>query len=151
MEQEFEQLALFLEKKGYGKAQLLMHADPVYRLGFRTFVPTAKGYEVPLDLLHSSCGIEQEIISSAYMTEILPSVVLPVACLGHLIAMKLFSYNDWERIQDKADLVNLIAAADEEDLQMTEEAIKLMTERGYHAQKDLQAELKMFREKCGRN
>jgi Nucleotidyl transferase AbiEii toxin, Type IV TA system len=69
-----------------------------------------------IDLLFASSGIEPEIAASATQIEVLPGMSLPVASIGHLIAMKLLSRDDDRRPNDSADLVALSNAADKSDL-----------------------------------
>ena len=53
---------------------------------------TASG--VVVDLLFASSGIEPEIVAAADPLEVFPGVTLPVACRGHLIALKTLSRDD---------------------------------------------------------
>ncbi|WP_245655246.1 hypothetical protein [Nocardia coubleae] len=57
------------------------------------------------------------------------------ACAGTL---KLLSRDDNTRPQDLADLHELIAAATEHDIQEARNAVRLITERGFHRGRDLE-------------
>ncbi|MCC7371793.1 MAG: nucleotidyl transferase AbiEii/AbiGii toxin family protein [Chloroflexi bacterium] len=70
---------------------------------------------------------------------------LPVASIGHLIALKVLSRNDDTRPQDIIDLHSLLTEATAADLAVAEEALTLITERGYHRDKDLRAEYEQVR------
>jgi len=143
-----EELVQKLVARGYFRPQLLMHAEPVQRLGIRLFVPKSRDYEIPLDLLNSSSGIENEVVLGATRLELLPGVVLPVASLGHLLAMKLLSQNDWDRARDNSDIVALLSRSSPSDIETAQEAISLITERGFNRGKDLVSVLNQFLEKA---
>jgi hypothetical protein len=56
------------------------------------------------------------------------------------IALKVLSRNDDTRPQDIIDLRNLMVEATPDDLRVAEASLALITERGYHRDKDLRAE-----------
>jgi hypothetical protein len=141
-----ESLLSRLESGGYGPRQLLMHVSPTHRMGWRLHLRSEQGYEVPLDLLASSSGIEREIVSSASVMEILPALLVPVASRAHLIAMKILSENGSDRIRDRADLAGLVASATDSELNETQRALTLIESRGFARGKDLSA---VFREMVG--
>jgi hypothetical protein len=130
-----------LEGLGYGSPHFLVRMDPMQRLGYRMMVPSDREYSLPLDILSSTCGIENEIVSSAVNIEILPGLFLPIALRGHILAMKILSQNEYDRIQDKADVRALLGEASDADLDVARKALSLITERGYNRGKDLNAEL----------
>ena len=82
--EEFEELLAALEERGYRKRQLLMHGDPILRLGIRLHIPTTEGSSIPLDLLTSSCGIEREIVETAESVDVFPDMTVPVASRAHV-------------------------------------------------------------------
>lgn len=90
-----------------------------------------------VDLLFASSGIEPEIAAAAERLEILPGLVLPVAQLGHLIAVKLLARDDETRPQDIADLRAMLREATDADIHLAESAVDLISERGYHRDRDL--------------
>jgi predicted nucleotidyltransferase len=94
-----------------------------------------------LDLLFASSGIEREIVMGADDLEIVPGVHAPVAQTGHLIALKVLSRDDTNRPQDLADLRALISAADPMDMTVAREGLKLIADRGYQRERDLDADL----------
>ncbi|MBI2218063.1 MAG: nucleotidyl transferase AbiEii/AbiGii toxin family protein [Candidatus Rokubacteria bacterium] len=96
---------------------------------------------VVVDLLFASSGIEPEIVAAAESVEILPGVVIPVAQLGHLIALKVLARDDRTRPQDVADLVALLATADAEAIALARDALALVVARGFHRRRDLLADL----------
>jgi hypothetical protein len=103
--------------------------------------PVAPGRELIVDLLFASSGAEQEIAARAQPLELLEDLVVPVAAVGDLLALKLLSRDDRTRPQDAADLVALRAAATDDDLAIARETIELITARGYARGRDLHAAL----------
>jgi hypothetical protein len=99
------------------------------------------GVDVLVDLLFASSGIEAEVAKAAELFELTPGLTLPVATVGHLIALKLLARDDERRPQDLADLLALRAVAGAEDLAMAREAVRLIEERGFHRGRDLQRAL----------
>jgi hypothetical protein len=103
--------------------------------------PVAPGRELIVDLLFASSGAEREIAARAQPLELLEDLVVPVAAVGDLLALKLLSRDDRTRPQDAADLVALRAAATDDDLAIARETIELITARGYARGRDLHAAL----------
>lgn len=94
---------------------------------------------VVLDLLFASSGIESEIVHSSTRLTLFADVTVPVASIGHLIALKLLSRSP-RRAQDDADLRALHAVADAAALAEARSALDLITSRGYARDKHLQSE-----------
>lgn len=99
-----------------------------------------EGTEI-VDLLFASSGIEPEIAATADVLVVAPGVRLPVARVGHLIALKLLARDDTDRPQDLADLRALLEVADEVEMRLLHEAIDLIDGRGFNRGRDLTAEL----------
>ncbi len=94
-----------------------------------------------LDLLFASSAIEPEIVADAEPLEVLPSVTLNVATVGHLIALKLLARAP-DRPQDEVDLHALRAAAEPGDLEQAASAVRLISDRGAARGRDLMADLR---------
>jgi hypothetical protein len=94
-----------------------------------------------IDLLFASSGVEWEIVNRAEVLEVFRGVLLAVPRVGHLIAMKVLSRNDQGRPQDRVDLAALFKHATAADFIEAHDALKLITERGYHRGIDLPAAL----------
>lgn len=94
-----------------------------------------------IDLLFASSGIEPEIAVAAQRIEVLPALVLPVATVGHLIALKLLATDDRTRPQDGVDLRALVEVAEVADLELARHAVGLIEDRGYQRGRDLVAAL----------
>lgn len=94
-----------------------------------------------VDLLFASSGIEREVAISAEPMELFETVVVPVASVGALIALKLLARDDEHRPQDGIDLARLKAAAGPADLDEARRLVGLIEERGYARGRDLVAAL----------
>jgi predicted nucleotidyltransferase len=94
-----------------------------------------------IDLLFASCGIEPEVVAAATVAELVRGLRVPVATIGHLIALKVLSRNDDTRPQDIIDLRALIVEATDDDLTMARDGLALIAERGFDRGKSLQTDL----------
>ena len=94
-----------------------------------------------VDLLFASSGIEPEIVAAADTIDAVPGFSVPVARLGHLIALKVLARDDRTRPHDRVDLAALLRRADSPALDEAREALTLVMRRGYHRGRDLLAAL----------
>lgn len=140
-EDRFTQLRSFLLNRGYIDPQILMHTMPTRRMGWRVCLSTSQGTTLPIDLLSSACGIEEQVVKEAVSVELLPGLSLPVASLGHLLAMKILSQNDTDRIQDRADLLALLRNASEHDIALAKRALRQIEAVGFADGRNLVEEL----------
>lgn len=101
------------------------------------------------DLLFASSGIEPEIVANASTLTLFEGCQVPVASVGHLVAVKLLARSP-RRLQDDLDLDALARVATEEDLREASSAIGLITARGFARNKDLEAEFVTWRARTGR-
>jgi hypothetical protein len=62
---------------------------------------------------------------------------MPVARVGHLIALKLLSQDADRRRQDLIDLDQLKSVADDDDWDLAKRACALIVQRGFHRGRDL--------------
>jgi hypothetical protein len=97
---------------------------------------------IVVDLLFASSGIEPELAAAETPLDVLPDLVVPVATLGHLVALKLLAMDDAPRPQDRIDILSLLQHADDVELRRAEEAITTITARGFHREKDMPARLR---------
>ena len=137
-----ENLIHYLLKRGYGNRQELMHVNPVWKLGVRLHISQETECSVPLDLLFSSSGIEDEVVQNAIKIEVFPAVIVPIASLPHTLAMKILSQNDGDRLRDKIDIQMLLAKATSKEIKSTEDALALIQERGFNRGKNLLIEFR---------
>lgn len=139
-----EALIRRLQERGY-RVMMLLEQDAVGRLATVRLAPPEQGEEGLLtDLLFASSGIEAEIVAAAEPMEILPGLTLPVASVAHLVAMKLLSHHPTRRPRDGEDLIALLRVASEADLRAARAALALITARGFHRGRDLEATLGGF-------
>lgn len=150
-DREAESLIRRLRDRGYLDEVVMEHRD-VGRLS--TIRLTRRGAAVDLffDVLFASSGIEPEVVEGADTLEVLPGLAVPVAGVGHLLALKLLALRPdrpHERPQDFADIRELLRVASDDDLRRTREALALISARGYDRGKDLAAgleeQLRQFR------
>jgi predicted nucleotidyltransferase len=97
------------------------------------------------DLLFASTGIEREIVDGAEILQITTTLRLPVASVGHLIAMKLLARDDRHRPNDADDLRALRSVATASDWDTAETSVRLIAERGSQRDRDLLALLAVLR------
>lgn len=97
-----------------------------------------------VDLLFASSGIEPEIVAASRTESIGDNARIPVARPGHLVALKLLA-TDANRPQDPLDLKALGDVLTEEEWVVADAAVRLITARGYHRQRDLLAALAKLR------
>jgi len=94
-----------------------------------------------VDLLFASSGIESEIVDGADPIEAVPGFAVPVARMGHLIALKVLARDDRTRPQDRVDLAALLARADAAALTEARASLELIARRGFGRGRDLLAGL----------
>jgi hypothetical protein len=133
-----------------GVAEPVVEQEAVARLATARLVPGDQNEAgVVVDALFASSGIEAEIVSEAEILEIGLGLRVPVAAIGHLIALKLLSRNDETRPLDRADLAALVGAAEPADIEQARAAVALIRRRGFQRDKDLAAELAQLLRECG--
>ena len=121
---------------GYRIGSTLEQTDADRLSGTRLVDPDG----VNVDLLFASSGIEPEVVERSERLEIAPGLWVPVAGVGHLIALKLLSVDD-RRPTDRADLRALSAVAIPSDWVVAEAAVGLIVSRGFSRGRDLVAAL----------
>jgi predicted nucleotidyltransferase len=138
---EAEALVRALVADGYS-ALTVVEQEATRRLATVRFSfpgETARG--VVADLLFASSGIESIVVAEAEPLEIFPGVSLPVARIGHLIALKLLSRDDRTRPQDTVDLRALFKIASQPELERSRVALMAIERAGFARGRDLQAAL----------
>jgi predicted nucleotidyltransferase len=134
---EAEALVLRLQAAGF-RVLTALEQDAVGRLAtVRLAAPGEDARGVVLDVLFASSGIERELAAAADALEILPGLVVPVARVGHLMALKVLARDDRRRPQDLDDLNALLREAEDADLAQAREALKLIEARGYQRERHL--------------
>ncbi len=89
-----------------------------------------------VDLLFASTGIEAEVVAAAEPIAVLGQRV-PVARVGHLIALKLLARDDKTRPQDAIDLRALAAVAKSIEWKRAARAVAMIERRGFAQGRDL--------------
>lgn len=135
-----EQLVRDLLDAGYATVAVV-EQEEARRLATVRLRAPGEGVEgVVVDLLLASSGIEPEVVRSAEPVEILPGLSVPVASVGHLLALKILAQAP-SRPQDAVDIRSLIGVANPADLAAAREAVALIERRGFQRRKDLRQEL----------
>ncbi|MBA3742377.1 nucleotidyl transferase AbiEii/AbiGii toxin family protein [Sporichthya sp.] len=133
---EAESLVHALTGRGY-EIVTLIEQYGVGRLGTARLTPPGLS-GVVVDLLFAVSGVEPEIVAAARVAQIMPGLTVPVAGVGHLIAMKLLSRAS-DRPHDDADLDALRAVATESDRDVARAAATQISTRGFNRDRDLVA------------
>ena len=137
-DKEAENLVRGLRDRGW-RIEALVEQEDTERLATVRLLGEEEGAPV-VDLLFASSGLEPEIVAEAEALEVFPEQSIPVASLGHLVALKLLARNDL-RPQDSADLRALVDVAEERDLAVARAAVGLIQQRGFARGRDLDAAL----------
>lgn len=137
---EAEATARALRERGY-KIFATVEQERTGRLAtVRLLPPEAHPDDPTLDVIFASSGIEAEVVGAAEEIEVFPDQRVPIASTGHMIALKLLSRSD-RRVLDERDLQELLAAADDAEIARAREAVRLISDRGYARDRDLEAAL----------
>jgi predicted nucleotidyltransferase len=147
---EAEATVRALQSRGY-RVQALIEHEPTERLATTRLIPPGEEETgIVGDMLFASSGIEAEIAAAADALGVFPGLRVPVARIGHLIALKLLARDDRSRPQDRADLVALLRGASAPDLDEARAAASLIRQRGFHRGRDLAAALQEILRDAGR-
>jgi len=99
---------------------------------------------VVVDLLLASSGIEAEVVEHAERVAVLPGLVLPVARVEELLALKVLTSAE-DRPQDVMDFRNLVQFNPAYDEAAVLQALGLIEARGYHRDQGLQEKYRRMR------
>lgn len=144
-DREAESVIRELYARGYGTDSMLEQTAMGRLATMRLISPVPQTATVIVDLLFASSGIESEIVAAADHIATLGHSI-PVAQLGHLLALKVLA----NRLQDQMDGARLILAASESEMRRAREALDLIAARGYarDEDRDLQADLTRWIERA---
>ena len=120
----------------YRLRESIVH-DQTGRLATVRLLSPVAGEDVAVDLFFASSGVEAEVVGAAELLEVPPGLTIPVARIGHLVAVKLWRAS----AKRDRDLRALIERAEAEDLEDARGLIASITGRGYHRGRDLGAAL----------
>lgn len=121
-------LVLELRSAGYEVAASV-EQEATGRLATIRLLPRNPTEQLVTDLLFASSGIEEEIVTAAD-DMVFAGLSVPVATVGHLMAMKLLARDDRRRPADADDLRALADVAQSDDWEQARVAVELITERG---------------------
>ncbi len=141
-DRDAEDLVARLRGLGYAVAYEIEQTERSLFGGVRLY-PPGRGQAVLVDLLFASSGIEREIVEQATEQKVFGTLKMPVAALGHLIAMKVLAESD-SRGKDRDDLRVLLPLATNEEIDRARAAVALIAERGFSRHKDIVAGLERF-------
>jgi hypothetical protein len=140
-DRDAEQAVHALQQRGY-RVHALVEQEAAGRLATARLFPRGQHEAgIVLDVLFASSGIEPDIAGSAEPLEILPGLHVPVASVGHLLALKLLSRDARTRPQDQVDLVQLLRVAQPGDLATARHAVAAIHARGFQRDRDLTRDL----------
>lgn len=103
-DREAEVLVGALSMRGY-RVVALIEQEATGRLATVRF-EHASAPGVAIDLLFATAGVEPEVVAAATTLDVLTGLRLPVATVGHLLALKTLSMDDRRRPQDRTDLAS---------------------------------------------
>ena len=139
-----ETLVLELRSAGYEVAASV-EQEATGRLATIRLLPRNPTEQLVTDLLFASSGIEEEIVTAADDIVVFAGLSVPVATVGHLMAMKLLARDDRRRPADADDLRALADVAQSDDWEQARVAVELITERGCALDRDLMTALEVLR------
>ena len=139
-----EDLVRALQTHGFHAIASIEHQSLNRLSTARLIAPGEQDDGVVVDLLFASSGIEHEVVVAAEPLEVLPGIIVRLAVVGHLIALKTLSRSDKRRPQDIVDLRALLAIATPDDLHLARESLTLITSRGFNRHRDVAKELEML-------
>jgi predicted nucleotidyltransferase len=131
-----EALVLALRSVGYEVAASV-EQEATGRLATIRLLPRDPEDQLVTDLLFASSGIEDEIVAAADDIIVFAGLSMPVATVGHLIAMKLLARDDRRRPVDADDLRALAVVAGDDDWDQARAAVEMITDRGFARERDL--------------
>ncbi len=142
-DRDAETLIRNLTHLGYSVDRIL-EQDAVGRLaGVRLMPPPEVNSHAPIDVLFASSGIEGEIAGQAEWITAIEGVRLPVARVGHLIALKILAQSP-SRPQDRIDAIALLAVASPAEIELARVSLDRIERRGYHRKKDLLSDFRIL-------
>lgn len=136
-DKDAESIIYKLQLLGY-RVSMLLEQQATQRLATVRLQPPQQGsLGVVVDLLFTSSGIENEIAADAESIELIPQLYLPVATIGHLLALKILARDDRRRPQDWDDLRALLQEANDTEIRRARNALDLIQARGFQRNKNL--------------
>jgi hypothetical protein len=140
-DRDAESLVRDLQARGW-RVLAAIEQDVAERLAtVRLAVAGEDAHGAVVDLLFASSGIEPEVVAEAESIEVVPGFSIPVARVGHLIALKVLARDDRIRPHDRVDIAALLARADAAALAEARASVALIEQRRFHRGRDVIAAL----------
>lgn len=139
-DREAERISADLHARGYAYEAMLEHRDTGRLATVRLVAPGDKPGGVIVDLLFASSGVEPEVVDAAELLDVLPGFAVPVATVGHLLALKVLA----ARPKDLDDIETLLTVASPLDVEVARKALSLISDRGYARDRDLMGSFAEF-------
>lgn len=136
-DEEAEALVRGLLAEGFSTIALVEQETTRRLATVRVALPRETVVGVVGDLLFASSGIESLVVADAEPLEVFPGLFVPVARVGHLIALKLLSRDDRDRPQDLVDLNALFRVANNEEVTRARDAVQRIEQSGFSRGRDL--------------
>lgn len=134
-DREAEKIVNTLRDRGY-KVDTVLEQETTGRLAtVRLLAPGQPHEGILVDLMFASSGLEPEIVATADAVEVMEGLFVPVATVGHLLALKILAY----RPKDLPDIEALLRHATDGDLKNARESLEALSRRGYARNQDLLA------------
>lgn len=130
-----EQVIHALLQRGY-QCETIIEQKQAGRLATCRLKPRRSADGTLTDVIFATCGIESEITNAATEAALESGVVVPVAQIGDLLAMKILSTAEG-RFQDEQDIVELLRVSEAEDVEQARSRLQLITDRGFHRGRSL--------------
>lgn len=134
-----EALIRTLTTAGYRVVAIVEQEGTKRLASVRLAVPSESARGIVADLRFASSGIEAEITTDAEPIEVFADFVVPVAQIGHLVALKLLARDDRTRPQDAIDLRALSGVVTDREIDRARRATGAITTRGFARGRDLGA------------
>jgi predicted nucleotidyltransferase len=136
-DRDAEALVRYLQGVGF-RVLAVVEQEETKRLATVRLQSSIEGRSgVVVDLLFASSGIESEIVKHAEELEVFDGLRVPVAAVGHLIALKVLARDDENRPQDAVDLKALINGANEKEIERARIALERIKELKFNRGRDL--------------
>lgn len=135
-DEEAERLVFAIQARGYRVAAGIEQTAAKRLSTVRLIPPGEPGRAgVLADLLFASSGIEPEIVAAAERLEVAEGLVVPVATIAHLLALKVLAGRP---LPDQLDIQQLLRWASPSDVEMARISLALIRERGFDRGKELE-------------
>ena len=126
--------------RGY-RVLATLEQEATERLATVRLTPPGEDTEgIVVDVLTASSGVEGEIVAQAERLEVAAGLVVPVAALPALLALKVLSRDDVERPQDHGDLRALLRVASPAELDRARTLLTEIEARGFSRGRNLIAQ-----------